>query len=389
MADLSPFSMSGPSWALRVARPEDNNEVCELFRAIHLGGDLDVTQERDPDFFALGRMHTVHAGTAETLVARHETTGRMLGCGTAITRPAWLEGREITAGYLGDLRVVPDFRGGRHLALAYGEYFAQVRDRLGAQVFTTVIFDTNAQARAALTKASEKRAGMPVYRLMAPFHMTSLQITTRRPKPSTRVSRARASDHDEIVNFLCRMGKRRVLGEVFDHGLLDARLEKWPGFSIEDFILVRDGRGALVGCCAPWDTSSFKRTRVLGYHGQMRSVKIGFDLGARVLGFTPLPAPGACFQFRFLTHLEVEDDDPGVLHDLLLAAYERHYDEREAGWHFVSAMIPRGSRLAEAFRGFLGVQRTPMSLYSVHIPGSELESMDLRTFSPGFEMALS
>jgi hypothetical protein len=124
---------------------------------------------------------------------------------------------------------------------------------------------------------------------------------------------------------------------------------------------------------------------VLGYHGQMRLVRAAYDLAARVRGFRTLPAPGDCFDFSFLTHLAVRDDDPGILRALLLAAYAELYPTRQ---HFLSAMVPRGSPLGRAFDGFR-VNRSPMTLYSVADPASPWSGRDLRTLRPGFEMALT
>ena len=55
---------------------------------------------------------------------------------------------------------------------------------------------------------------------------------------------------------------------------------------------------------------------------------------------------------------------------------------------YLKRMVPRGSPLEGAFAGFR-LQRTPMTLYSVHTPGSRFAARDFRTLSPGFEMALS
>lgn len=387
MPDTDPLT-SGPGWELRVAQPADSAALCALFKSQHLAGALDLTQERDPDFF---RLPELHHGAFETLIARRKgdagDTGdrALLGCGTVIVRDGWLDGERIKTGYLGDLRVVPEMRGGPHLARGVGDYFEKVRARHGVDVFTTVIFDDNAPARAALTRRRNPRARMPIYAEMTPFSMTSLQFTTRKPAPESPIRRATAADRDALVDFLGRAAKTRVLGHVLDDDLLGRRLADWPGFGIESFYLAHGSGGRITGCLAPWDTASFKRTRVLGYHGKMRAMKLLFNAGARVLGHAPLPEAGACFRFVFLTHLEVEGDDPRVLRDLLRAAYR---DLRDEGYHFMSAMIPRGSPLEAAFSGFF-VQRSAMTLYAVHPPRGRLVDRDLRTARPGFEMALS
>jgi hypothetical protein len=129
-----------------------------------------------------------------------------------------------------------------------------------------------------------------------------------------------------------------------------------------------------------------KRTRVLGYNGRMLWVKRGFNTFAPVLRYPPLPPAGECFRFAFLTHLEVRDDDAGVLNDLLRAAYAHL---RPSGLHFMSALVPRGSALEAAFSGFM-VQHTAMTLYAVPVPrGAHVDRAEWGTRQPGFEMALS
>ncbi|MDP2311611.1 MAG: hypothetical protein Q8P41_01800 [Pseudomonadota bacterium] len=384
-APASPFPFEHPRFRLDRARPEDNADICRLFREVHVSGDLEVNQERDPDFFGLQRMHhgpDVAGGPVTTWLAR-EPDGRAVAIGSVIVRDGWLDGTRVRTGYLCDLRVRPGFRGGLALAACYPRVLDHLARTTGAEVFTTVIFDDNEMARKVLSGNGAARRGQPVYRPMTPFEMTSVQTTWRRRAPA-RVVAATAGDRDEIADFLARRGQERVLGEDFTGDLLDRRLADWPGFALTDFLLVRE-EGRLVGCCAPWDTGAVKRTRVLGYHGQMAWVKRGFDLGAFLIRYPPLPPAGECFRFAFLTHLEVVDDRPDVLRDLVLAAYARLYDRR---LHFLSALVPRGSPLAGAFRG-LTVQRTAMTLYTVALRGSPLAERSFATTRPGFEMALS
>lgn len=372
----------GKTFVVRRATPNDGPALCELFKKVHLKSDLDVTQERDPDFFALPRLHTDHF---DVWLGENQR-GTLGGCGTLALRPGWFDGAVRTVGYLSDLRVVPGFRAPGGMPLAFRLALEEARERHGAEVFYTVIFDSNAIARRALTgRGDRRREGQPRYVPMTPFHMTSLQFTTKKGRPRGRVEPASIADLPALVELLARGGKSRVMGEVFDLPTLERRLASWPGLQLEDFLLAKDAEGRLRGCCAPWDADPVKRTRVLGYHGSMRWVRAAFDLGAKLLRYPPLPKPGECFRFAFLSHLEIEDDDPAVLHDLYLAAYERL---RGRGLHFLSAMIPVGSTLEEAARGFT-VTRTPMTIYAVTLPGSRYEGYNFRTSRPGFEMALS
>lgn len=368
-----------PRFVLDLAGPQDNDDICRLFKEVHVKGELDVNQERDPDFFALQRLQ---GGPGMTFLAR-DPDGQPAAIGSIVLRDAWLDGELLRTGYLCDLRVRPGFRGGVNLARCFDPVLAHVQERHGVEVFTTVVFDDNPIAHKTLRGPAAERRGQPVYRTMTPFLMTSVQFTRPRRAPNG-VRLATASDLPQLRDFLARRGRLRVLGEDFTGDLLDQRLATWPGFSLDDFLLAVDG-DRIVGCVAPWNTEPVKRTRVLGYHGSMLWVKRVFNAGAVVFRYPALPVEGDCFRFAFLTHLEVEDDDPKVLRALLQAAYHHLYARR---LHFVSAFVPRGSRLETAFGGFM-VQHTAMTLYAVARRCSPMAAREWSTLQPGFEMALS
>lgn len=370
-----------PWFALYPATETDNADICQLFREVHVTGELDLNQERDPDFFALQRLHH---GDARTWVAR-DPEGMACAIFSAIARPAWLDGQRTRSAYLCDLRVRPGFRGGALLLRDYRMLLDHLQSELDVPICTTVVFDDNERAHQALMGPAAVRRGQPAYRPMTPFEMTSVQFTRRRRAPKRSVHTATPADGPALAAFLDRQGRKRLLGEVFADGLLEKRLRDWPGFSIDDFLLLKGGTGQILGCLAPWDTGPVKRTRVLGYHGQMRWVKRAFDVGATLLRWPKLPEAGNCFRFAFLTHMEVEDDDPDLLAPLVREAYRRL---RPQGLHFMSGLVPRNSPLAEAFSPYT-VQTTAMTLYAVHAPDSPLEKRSFETMRPGFEMALS
>lgn len=367
---------------VRTALPEDNEALCEVVRRVHLRSKLHVTQERDPDFFALPRMHD---GDYAVYLAENPD-GFVGGCGSVVVRPGWVDGEVRTVGYLSDLRAIVGFKGARALPQAYHQALLRAQSQHGAELFYTVIFDDNELAKRALLGFNKrKRKGQPIYREMTPFNMTSVQYALPTRKPRGLVRRAQASDIDALSHFLAEKSKRRVMGEVLSPERFERRLQLWPDFGIEHFFLALDREQNIIGTVAPWNTHSFKRTRVLGYYDEMKTVKRLFNLGAAVLRYPPLPEPGQCLDFAFLSHLEVQGDDPWVLKDLLRASYRALQDQR---LHFLSAMIPRGSALEHAFSGFV-VNRTPMTVYSVTLPETEYAERDFSTAQPGFEMALS
>lgn len=380
------FQHETDKWFIQLAGPDDNEALCDLFRKVHLPASLELAQERDPDFFAMLRMH---AGGYHSYIICTED-GTPGACASMPRRTAWYEGDQIPSSYLCDLRILPEHRGRGRLGRGFQEIFKFAKQEYGGELFTTVVFDTNTRAKKALVtpkgdQVEKLRKEQPEYREMTRFNMTSVHFTTPKKGPSARVKEATTADRDELFQFIIDGQRRRLLGECLDGDMLNQRIETWPGFSLSDFLIVRNQKGRIAGCLAPWDTGAFKRTRVIDYHGSMAVIRRGYDLMAKLRGYLPLPAPGECFRFSFLTHLEIADDDPALLQDLLRGAYQRL---SPTGAHYMAAMIPRESKLEKAFSDFM-VTRTAMTVYAVHPRNSRYSGFDFRTIHPGFEMALS
>jgi hypothetical protein len=375
--DLAPL-YAGNGWTAQRAGRDDDAALCALVRDVRLRGALDMAQERDPSFFALLDCHGSHH---QTTVIK-DAQGGVQGCGSVVVRDGHLFGAVRKVAYLCDLRIRPEFSGRGVLSISYGKQLdLAVRDH-GVDAAYIVVIGSNARMRSIV---DAKHPGMPVHLPLCSFDMTSAQLTSaRRRRPSTRVSTATAADLDELAAFLDAEQARRTFGYVRMGDVIAKRLRTWPGFSLDAFFVARDAHG-IRGCLALWDSSPVKRTRIMGYGGSFRWVKRASDLLAPLGGFRRLPAPGDLLRYQYATHLEVKDDDPDVLGDLVHAAKAR-LDRRE--WHFLSAMIPVGSPLARAFSGPF-VQRTRMQLHALVPQTSPWRDHAFATLRPGFEMALN
>lgn len=377
----------GEGWSVRLATRADNDTLCALLREVPLPGPVALAQERDPDFFRLEDAH--RPGLVETVVAHSEADGRLVGCGTYVVRDAWMpEGARGRVGYVCDLRVRPGWRGARVLPAMGRAALERARDVHGVHVLHAALAETNRRVVAAVQRGRPERLPMPVARRMTPYDMAAVQPMGRRaPRPpaGVEVATGTRADVEEVAAFLARGQRGRTFGYVVDRKLLETRFQHWPGFGPESFLLLRDRSGRLVGCAAPWDPSPFRRTRVVAYSPAMRAYRALHAGLARLWGEAPLPAPGGCFRYAFLTHCEVEGDEPALLEALVGAALERL---RGSGLHFLGVMAPRGSPLQRALRG-PWVHRTRLCLHSLALPDGPFAATDFSTARPGFELALA
>jgi hypothetical protein len=361
----------------RLATSADNEACLTLFGAVPMRGDLVLSTQRGPDFFAL---YGLQRARAYTYVGEDEKG--LLGMATALVREGWLDGRVQPVGYLGDLRV--RFDRSRAFGRLFGDHFEALCAETGCGAYYTSVLASNRAAINALVRRSPKRRNQPWYEPLHRFAAVSVQLTRRRrPSSDVPVRSATPDDLPAIAALLDEAHRRRPFGYRYDDGELQHRLARWPGFTLDDTLVALDARGALLGVTTLWDPSPVKRYRVHAYRGTMRWVQRGFNLAARVAGWPTLPAPGGDFRSVYLSNLAVRDESPRVFHALLEHAYARL---QPTGRHFFTFELDEGDPLEPALKGFLA-RRLEFQLFAV-TPASapRLEWPRGRT---GFEIALA
>jgi hypothetical protein len=364
---------------MRRATSEDNAALLELFGAVPMHGELVLSTQRSPDYFALFEMQR---GTTEIWV--HEERGQLDGMGAIHIREGWLEGQPCRVGYLGDLRARFSARRGRGLARFYGPILEEAAERHGVSAFLTAVMATNAAALQALVKRKASRIAQPHYALLRRFSAVSIQFMLgRKPRPGVfTVRRATPADVPAMAALLDADHRARPFGYRYDLGELEHRLAHWPGMTVERGYLAFDRSGRLVGCTSTWDPAAVKRYRVMAYRGGMRWVRLGFDALATLVGAPRLPAPGQDFRYFYLCNTSIAGEDPAIFRALLEHVYADYHGQ---GFHFFTLYLGEEDPLAPALKGFI-LRRLDFHLYAV-TPASHPRG-DFPPGRPGFEIAL-
>ncbi len=366
---------------MRLATPDDNEQLLEIFSNVPMEGDLIVATERGPDFFALYRQQNANI---ECWV--YERNNRILGLGTIVSREGFVQGKKQRVAYLGDLRAAPEVRGA--LPRFYGRVFSSFCARTGCEHFYTGVLASNGRALQALTRRSAHRKTQPRYELLRRYNAVQVQFTTR-PKPYTgryHVRRATPGDIPLLEKFLAQDHQQRPFGYCYESkgaslGEFAQRLTSWREFALENTYLAYQGY-QLQGLCTAWDARAVKRYRVLAYRGKMRLVRRGFNLGARAMGFTPLPPEGECFRYFYLANLSIPSQNPEILRALVSALYRDYYGQ---GYHFMMLYLEENNPLQTGLRGYT-IRPLGFHLYAVRAPDLPTYAYNART--TGFEIAL-
>jgi len=341
-------------------------------------GDLTLRMDRGPDFFALHRLEgdRTHLG-----VVNHGK--QIVGCIALSERHTYVNGIETTTGYGGDYKVHPGHRnsGIADDLMRYAMSRAQSLPP-GTPVMITVLAGNRAMER----RLSGPR-GLARFEKLATIRTHSITVLWKRRLrlPSgVKVTRARWSDLDDMVELWNRVAPGRQLAPVFDATSMARMIASAPGLHISSYLLARGSGGRLLGFIGLWDQSQLKQMYVDSYSPRMSIVRNCFNALSPLIGSEPMPQAGEPLRHRTVYNVCVPSDRADVLRALLVSS---HNDLRAANCSFFNIGLDTRDSLSEATRGLLA-QPTDVNAFitSVGLP-AEMEA--LKALPLHYEIALA
>ena len=301
-------------FAITLAERADDAELRALLRDNPMNGSMQVTFEREPDFFAAcairGNFHQVCVG-------RDLNSGRIVGLGTRSIADAFVNGGPVHFGWLSDLRLQPAHRGGTLIARGY-RFLRQLHSDRRVELYGTVVFHDN---QTALRTIAATRAGLPSYHDLGIIHCPGINLRRRKPaiNADCEIVRGRRELLPEIVACLNRNNARKQFAPVHDaesfiHG------NRWKDFQPSDFyVALRNNH--VIGVVGRWDQTAFKQTRVISYGKRLRWIMPAANAVQSLFGAPAFPEPGQYVPFFHVSFIAIDHDHAGVFRALLRRVY--------------------------------------------------------------------
>lgn len=349
-------------YTIRRATRDDNPTILAFQSQHAMQTDIGMQFDRAPDFFALLDAHSPYHETL--LVVEGES---VRGIGTVVLRPAYVDGRVVSAAYLGDLFIPHHRVVSRVWAVAFKRLLKTLQAEAGVEFIYGCVIRSNHLARSSLV--ASRRADRAAFARWRGY--SNVSILARKPwtRPALciAVRRAGPADSERLRVFLDEQSKETTGGVVFDAATWQRRLASWPQFGVDRFYLAEDGSGRILGCLAPWDLAALKRIVLLDTGPSFRAIKRIFNVVAPLIGKPPIgTGQGSTLPNIYLSHIAIRDRRADVFRALLDCAYRDLAATRR--YATVSLCLYDGDPLWEALRGYWYVE-VPMDLYVVSADG--------------------
>jgi len=352
----------------RQAEPQDDRSLREILRATPLPGWVTLSYEREPCYFngcaIEGDTHTVLASTPD---------GAPIGFFSRSVRTAWVKGRVMRLGYLGQLRLLPQWRGRSRAILRGFEVCRELLDdgHQETPYYLTSILSDNTRARRILTSGIK---GMPTYLPLRGF-LTLVAATAqpwarRRTSPPYVLSKATESDLEALASLLQTCGRGYTLHPHWDSQAL--RALQSVGWRPEHNLLLLKGDRP-IACGAVWDQRCVRQWRVTAYASALAYTRPLASAALRLGGYPPLPPPGRRLNQGFLSHLAVVPGEEEAL-PMLVGALLRL--ARENGLTSVVLGLSEGHPWTPFLAGLRSLHYRSQ-LYLVHWPEGRGAAEDL------------
>lgn len=295
-----------------LAGPDDEAELRALVRTTPLGGAIETTLRREPNYFDGA---SVEGPFHQVIAARAGATLPIVGMATRSVRMRYVDGELLPVGYLGGLRLREDVRSGLVLARGFHK-LRQLHEDGRTEFYLTTVTEGNRAAIEALTRG---RAGLPEYHELGRYLTFILPTRSWRTPPSTAGLSVRSlttSELPQLLTFLNREGRERQFFPCLTADDFLGLASTYRELPFKQIICAwRDGQ--IVGTLAGWDQSAFKQSIIERYNGNWKWGRHIYNLFARGAGLPRFPRPGDRLRSLMLALPVVSSADHDVWRALL------------------------------------------------------------------------
>ncbi len=305
-------------YRFELATRDDDAGLRRVLAATPMEGHISLRLLREPGFWDAA---VVHGPFHQTVVARDTQSGQIVGLGMRSVREMFLNGAPTPIGYLGTLRLLPEYRRRGLLARGYA-LFRELHTDGRTPLYITTIAEGN---QAVIRTLTSGKAGLPHYHF-AGRYLTLAIAAGRSNRPANprgiEIQAATVESIPAVIDFLHREGRRRQFFPCFSASDFFHEDGTFRNLEPDDLLLAMRG-GELVGVLGTWNQTLFKQAVICGYSNRIRWTRPWYNAWAALSRRPPLPRAGSELPSAVAAVPVVTGNDAHVWQMLIGAAARR------------------------------------------------------------------
>lgn len=286
------------AFRIRPATPDDSDGLLQLLSKTAQQGRIRLTFERQPNYF-----HAAAVSTEQPDIWVMDKPDRgIIGTFSIGQRRVFINGQPRSVRYGSDLRIHPDFQGGRTLFRLTKHY----RECMLNHWMQTVILEEN---KASMSTVGSGRALLPQYISTGPLTTWLISLRHKTTAPfDPQIVRASASTVPEMQRFFNTEAAQKQFYPCYDFSRIGGDDPYYRDIQLNQFFLLYE-QGELTAMAGLWNQKAFKQTRVSGYAPLLKAVRPFYNGLTRFTGHLPLPKPGTLSSYLMLHSVVIKDND--------------------------------------------------------------------------------
>lgn len=297
---------------VRLATREDNAGIQRMINRVYNNGVVQLSFQRDPDFFVGQGVIGVENVLAVAL--DDEKPGEIAGLTNMAGHDMYISGQPRRLWYSSETRVDFPYR---RLGVASSLFAEQRKYRTTEDLLHGIVMKGNT----APLDAAKRISGGILFDYWVSHTIETSFIYVRRITPrlpdGVQIRRATAADVPAMQTFFDREAPRRNGYPLYDFSRVLAGGDPYyAGLRIDHYLLaLRNGR--IVGITGLWDQKAYKQTKIVGYKSWINALRPLANLWFSLAGGLILPPVGGQLNYVNLHTILIENDDAAVLRGLI------------------------------------------------------------------------
>lgn len=363
--------------AIRELDQSHNEEMLEILEnSLMRTNGLDLHFDKSPDIFATTRLWSDNFKYYGVFA-----NDNLAGFGMYLIYAGFIGSRLEEILYIGNFCIDTRYRK-RGFLFKLAEHIHRKVPK-DCQYGFCMILKGNKRAERYFEQESKLLPFLPSIRIKLAYETRSILILgPKQSNPDFPVRQATQKDIPLLNEFITSEHTPGFLMHELNSKFIEHRISLKTGLKIEDYFIAYQNN-KIIGFCAAWNVSNFKRTRILRYKNGFKVIRLIYKLVSLIFRYPDLPENGEAIKEIYITDLAIKGTNHLILKSILKSIYKVYQEKK---YNLINIGSFKGDPLLKATNAFFSSPLYSGIYFSAINDGKNSEATEL--IGPSIDIAL-